>query len=145
MDNRTKELVSAAQNAAVERAVLAWINSCPLKPRKVEYSFLGKTSGIAIGTIQSAFKIARYITGGYKAQYQFEIRYRLIAANADERITADELLNLIGEWMENNVPDPPEGVNWWKINRTTGAAPETAYDNGAEDHTIQLTIIYEVI
>ena len=144
-NSRIRELVSASQNAAIERAVLSWINDCPLKPRKVEYSFLGKTSGIAIGTIQSAYKIARYILGGYRGQYQFEIRYRLIAENADERIFADELLNSIAEWMEQNIPDPPDGVSWWKINRNTGAAPETAYDNGAEDHTIQLTIIFEVI
>ena len=148
MDNQNiirRELVSASQNSDIERAVLAWLNSCPLKPHKVEYSYLGKVSGICIGTIQSAFKTRKYIYGGYMAQYQFELRYRLIAANADERISADELLNSIGEWMENNIPTPPDGINWWKPNRTTGAAPDMAYDNGAEDHTIQITINYEVI
>ena len=124
---------------------MEWVNSCPLKPRKVEYCFLGKQSGIAVSPIQSAFKIARYIYGGYKAQYQFEIRYRLIAANAEERIAADELLNSIGGWMEENTPAPPEGVSWWKASRNTGAVPDIAYDNGAEDHTIQMNIIYEVI
>jgi hypothetical protein len=145
MAERIRELVSVTQNADIERAVVAWLNSYESKPCRVDYGFLGKNSGLAVGTIQSAFKVRKYINGGYLAQYQFELVYRLIASNADERITADELLNTIGEWMENNIPAPPAGVNRWKINRTTGAAHITSYDNGAEDHAIQMTIFYEVI
>lgn len=124
---------------------MAWLNECPSKPGKVEYSFLSKTSGIAIGTIQSAFKVAEYINGGYKAQYQFELVYRLIAENSEERIAADDLLDSIAEWMEENKPEPPDGVNWWKAKRNNGAAHVASYDNGAEDHSIQITITYEVI
>lgn len=140
-----KNLVSASQEAQIRTAVLAWLNDCPDKPGKVEYSFLGKTSGIAIGTIQSAFKVAEYICGGYKAQYQFELVYRLITENSDERIAADALLDSMAEWMENNPPEAPAGVNWWKAKRDNGAAHVASYDNGAEDHSIQITITYEVI
>ena len=139
------ELESAATTSTIDRAVVAWINTCPDIPYRVDYNFLGKTKGMAVGPVQGALKVRRYIYGGYQGQYQFDIAYRLIASNADERIAADELLNTIGEWMENNVPEPPEGVNWWRINRTNSAAMLTAYDNGAEDHTIPMTIIYEVI
>ena len=145
MAEKVRKLVSAAQNADIERAVVSWLNTYPEKPCRVDYGFLPKTSGLAVSTIQSAFKVAQYITGGYKAQYQFELVFRLVASNADERIAADELLNTIGEWMENNIPDPPAGVNRWKVNRATGAAHITSYDNGAEDHAIQMIILYEVI
>ena len=142
---KTVTLVSASENKRIERAVVTWLNTYEDKPCRVDYGFLGKTSGLAVGTIQSAHFVARYITVGYKAQYQFELVYRLIASNADERISADELLNTIGEWMENNIPEPPAGINRWKVNRSTGAAHITSYDNGAEDHAIQMTSIYEVI
>lgn len=145
MAKKVRELVSATQNAQIERAVVTWLNTYPNKPCRVDYGFLGKTSGLAVGTIQSAFKVQSDILGGYMAQYQFELVYRLVASNADERISADELLNTIGEWMEQNIPAPPAGVDSWKINRATGAAHVVPYDNGAEDHAIQMTILYEVI
>lgn len=145
MANNKKNLVSASQEEQIRTSVLEWLNGCPDKPGKIEYSFLGKTSGIALGTIQGAFKVAEYICGGYKAQYQFELVYRLIAENSEERIAADELLDSMAEWMEENPPEPPSGVNWWKAKRDNGSAHVASYDNGAEDHAIQITITYEVI
>ena len=142
---KSKNLVSASQENQIRTAVLAWLNDCPDKPGKIEYSFLGKVAGIAIGTVQSAYKIAEYILGGYKAQYQFELVYRLITENSAERIAADDLLDSMAEWMEKNTPEAPEGVSWWKAKRDNGAAHVASYDNGAEDHSIQITITYEVI
>ena len=123
---------------------MEWLNDYPDKPLDVK-DFLGKTSGLARGDIQGAFKVAEYIYGGYKAQYQIELVYRLIAENVDERIEADSLLDSIAEWMEENTPAPPEGVTWWKAKRNNVAAHVASYDNGAEDHSIQITITYEVI
>ena len=143
--NKRRELVSAEEGNGIRQAVLDWINTCPAKPRHCEYDFLMKESGFAITTIQSAFKVKKYIYGGYTAQYQFAIVYRTIAANAQERISADNLLDSIGGWMEENIPAPPAGINMWKINRDNGAALTTVYDNDAEDHAIQMTLTYEVI
>ena len=144
-ENRKKELVSSTESESIRDAVLAWINSCPLKPMNVRYDFIGKTSGIAIATVQSAYKVRRYIYGGYMAQYQFVIVYRLIAENDKDRMAADELLNSIGCWMEENIPETPESVNMWRISRDNTAAFSTPYENGAEDHNIQMTLTYEVI
>lgn len=144
--SKPKKLVDNEENKAIERAVMAWLNSFPDKPGRFEYGYLDKTSGLAFGTIQAAYIVnGPWIMGGYRAQYQFEILYRVIASNADERIAADEFLNTLAAWMVKHVPAPPSGVNWWKANRDTGAALLTPYDNGSEDHTIQMTLIYEVI
>lgn len=144
--SKPKKLVDYEENKAIERAVLAWLESFPEKPGSVEYGYTDKEAGLAFATIQAAFIVnGPWILGGYRAQYQFEILYRVIAANADDRLTADEYLNTLAAWMMKNTPDPPEGVNWWKVNQTTGAALLTMYENGSEDHTIQMTLIYEVI
>lgn len=142
--NRQRELVSAEEGNGIRQAVIAWLGTCPMTPRRAEYDFLGKESGFVIATIQSAFKLKKYIYGGYTAQYQFAIVYRTIAANAQERIAADNLLDSIGGWMEENIPAPPAGINSWTINRDTCAAFSVPYDNGAEDHAIQMTLTYEV-
>ena len=140
-----RRLVSAEEQARISRAVIAWLNEYPDKPMRVDFEFLGKTKGLTISTVQSAFKRRQYINGGYQAQYQFQIVIRLVAANNDERLDADELLNEMGEWAELNVPEVPDGIDRWKVQRDTGAALVARYDNGAEDHAISMTLIYEVI
>ena len=139
-------LVSATEQAAISRAVLTWLNSYEDKPgSKVDFEYLGKTSGLCVSTVQTASKTRQYINGGYQAQYQFQIVYRLIANNANDRLSADEALDTMGEWCEKNAPTLPEGITFWKVMRNTGAAVMARYDNNAEDHTIQMTLIYEVI
>ena len=143
--NTQRVLVSAEEQDRISRAVLKWLNSYEDKPRNVDFEFLGKTSGLCVSTMQSAFKSKQYIYGGYQAQYVFQLVYRLIAANVDERLAADEALNLFGEWAENNPPELPAGIKRWKIRRDTGSATMARYDNNAEDHSIQFTLVYEVI
>lgn len=141
---RNQTLDSAARTASIERAVVEWLNACPHIPCRVQKDFLGKTSGMGVATIQGV-KAKQYIYGGYLGRYQCEIAYRLIAANDDERLSADELLDRIGEWMESNSLAPPEGIQWWKARRSNMAALLMPYDNGTEDHAIQITITYEVL
>ena len=144
-NEQTRVLVSAAEQADISRTVLRWLNSYEGKPRKVDFEFLGKTAGLCVSVVQAAFKTRQFINGGYQAQYQFQIVYRLIANNVEDRLAADEMLDTMGEWAENNPPELPEGINRWKVQRNTGAAVMARYDNNAEDHTIQMTLTYEVI
>lgn len=144
-EQQTVELVSSAEQSAVTRAVITWITSYENKPlNKVDYEYLGKTSGLCIAVVQSAYKTKQFINGGYQAQFQFQIVFRLIADDVNSRLDADEVLNELGEWMENNVPEPPEGIARWKIKRDTASAVMARYDNNAEDHSISMTINYEV-
>lgn len=145
-ENDNRILVSASEQALISRTVLTWLNSYESLPlAKIDFEFLGKTSGLCLSTVQSAFKTKQYINGGYQAQYQFQIVYRLIASNADARLSADEALDALGEWAESNPPTLPLGVNRWKVKRDTGASVMARYDNSAEDHSISMTLIYEVI
>ena len=144
-NNTPKALVSAAEQAQIARAVLDWLNAYPDKPKKLDFEYLGKSSGLTVSTVQAAYKVKQYITGGYRAQYQFQIVYRLIASNADERLAADEALNSFGDWAEQNAPTLPKGIYRWRARRDNGASIMARYDNNAEDHAIQITVTYEVI
>ena len=144
-NNKPKVLVS--DDESIARYVRNWLNTYDGKPQSLDtyYEYLNKTKGLAVSTIQAAYKVKQYITGGYMAQYQFEILYRLIASNDEERLAADEMLNAFGEWAETNIPELPDGVTRWKVRRDTNASLLVRYDNNAEDHTIQMTLTYEVI
>ena len=146
-EKKTRVLVSASEQTEIARAVLIWLNTYEDKPKKVDFEYLGKTSGICVSVVQAAFKTRQYITGGYEAQFQFQVVLRLIADDVEKRLKADEDLNKLGEWMEANVSslNLPNGISNSRIRRDMAAAIMARYDNNAEDHSISMTLTYEVI
>ena len=129
----------------IARAVRSWLNTYPDKPeRMVEVEYLRESNGLALETVQAAYKTKRYITGGYQAQYQFAILYRTVPSNADQRLEADEILNDYAVWAEANEPTLPEPCRFVRLMRNTNAALLERQPNGAETHTIQFTLLYEV-
>lgn len=147
-DEKPKALVSAAENADVSRAVRKWLNAYPSKPlNRLDFEWLGNSSGLCISTIQAAYKIRQFVDGTYQAQYQFKIVYRTTAKNADERIAADEVLDAYGAWAEASAGRLTigEGITVKKVKRDTAAALFARYEGDVEDHQILLTLIYEVI
>lgn len=144
----SKGYVSQAETDNVSRSVLSWINRYPEKPvRLIEFEDLeaGKPS-MALSTIQGAYKIKTYIYGGYLAQYQFKIVYRVQPSSNNDRLAADEVLNNLGDWLSSSG-DLPEIGNSKKVVQVVFDARSSvfgAYDNGDEDHQILMTMTYEV-
>ena len=116
----------------------------------MDYEFLpeGGVLTFAISN-QGVLKTREYILGGYEAQCQFNIMYRVVCATNDERMKADEVLNSYGEWCEQNtatlVIAAPENSTARPIrcNRSTESAM-IARDNNVEIHSILMILQYEV-
>lgn len=147
-EQKPKTLVSAEENADVSRAVRQWLNTYPNKPlSKLDFEWLGDDGGLCISTIQAAYKTKQFIDGSYQAQYQFKIIYRTTAKNADERMSADEVLDKYGAWAEADADSLTiaDGIRVRKVKRDTAAALFARYEGDVEDHQILLTLIYEVI
>ena len=135
----------APESEQITRAVRAWLNMYPEKPmRMVDVEFLGETSGLALSTVQAAYKTRRYILGGYQAQYQFSILYQMIPTTANERLEADEVLNNYAAWVEQTQPELPQNCRFLRCTRNTNAALLGRDPNGAEVHQILFTLYYEV-
>ena len=134
----------------VERAVRTWLQQYPEKPiNKVDYEFLGETTGLTISTVQAAYKVNRYITGGYKAQYQFSLMYAAIPTTTNERIEMDETLGRYAAWAEATAAEYlpqylPEKCRFRRLFRNTNAALLGRDANGSEVHQIMITLEYEV-
>lgn len=140
---QTKNVTQEAEQIA--RTVRTWLNGYSGKPMDmVDVEFLGETAGLALETIQAAYKTRQYITGGYMAQYQFAILYRTIPGTAGERLTADEILNDYAAWAEANPPELPSPCQLTRIQRNTNAALLNRAQTGAETHQILMSIFYEV-
>lgn len=145
--NKTKTPVPASERNRLRRGILSWLNTFPDLPARVEYEDLPSDSfGMMMSTIQSAYKVEQYITGGYTAQYQFKIAYRSQPRDNNSRLLSDELLNEIGEWAEDRSNWPTiDGILIRNIRMDSDSALFATYDDGTRDNQILMSLLYEVI
>ena len=139
--------VSAAEEYQVSRKLLVWLNTYPEKPVDlIRFEFLpADTTAMAMSTIQAAYILRKYILGGYKAEYQFKLIYRIKPGNSnDKRLKADELLDALGDWTIGQRPDIGEGKTVVSVEPTTRSSLFAVYENGDEDHQILMKLTYEV-
>lgn len=144
---KIKKAVSAAEEDQVSRKLLVWLNTYAELPVDIiRFEFLPTdTSAMAMSTIQAAYIVRRYITGGYVAEYQFKIIYRVKAGNSnDKRLKAEELLNAIGDWATGKRPDIGTGKRVVSLEPTTRSSLFAVYENGDEDYQILMKMNYEV-
>ena len=144
---QVKKAVSAAEEYQVSRKLLVWLNTYPEKPVDlIRFEFLpADTTAMAMSTIQAAYILQKYILGGYKAEYQFKLIYRIKPGNSnDKRLKADELLDALGDWTIGQRPDIGEGKTVVSVEPTTRSSLFAVYEHGAEDHQILMKLTYEV-
>ena len=134
--------VTAREQDGVSRAVLLWLKGYA---PEIEFEYLPpERSGMMLTSVQSAYKTAQYIDGGYAAQYPFGVMYRALPTDSEERLDVESLLNELGAWAEENPPMLGEGMTVTSVERTTPAGLIARYEDLTEDYQILLTINYEV-
>lgn len=141
--------LSNAETDRVSRILLSWLNQFPDKPVQIiNFENLeADTVSMALSTVQSTYITKRDIFGGYQAQYQFNILYRVHPSTNNDRLSADELLNTLGDWAASREqkPELSGGARVVKIECNTRATLLYQNDDGSEDHQILMTMTYEVI
>lgn len=150
MADQLRILVPADEEQRISRYMMAWVNGYPDIPAaitRVDFEQLAADRpGLALSTIQAAYLRRRYIYGGHEGEYQFKLIYRIKPGTSnDARLKADELLNAIGDWAAQNLPDLGEDVRVKRVEVTARSSLFAAYENGDEDHQILMRMIYEVI
>jgi hypothetical protein len=141
--------VTTEEEDQVSRFILGYLNRFPDKPVDlIGFEYLKDDEpSMAISLIQGTDKTRSYITGGYEAQSQFKVIYRLQATNNNARLGADELLNSLADWAVTNTSLIELGGNraFRSLESNTRSALFGRYENGDEDHQILMTLTYEVI
>lgn len=146
------KLVSQDEQDKISRNLLVWLNTCPELPQTVDlirYETLeDDTTCMALSTIQGAYILERYILGGYKSEYQFKLIYRTKPGTSmDKRLKADELLDRIAAWANDNKKSLQlgDGIRVINVEPNTRSSLFAIYENGDEDHQTLMTLTYEVI
>mgnify|MGYP006978589888 FL=1 len=147
---KPRMLATAEEVDKISRSMNVWVNTFPEKPvTMIKYESLdiaiGEETAMALSTIQGTYITKQYILGGYQAEYQFKLIYRIKPGNSnDRRLEADELLNHFGDWARKNLPDLGDGVRALKVAPTTQSSKFASYEGGIEDYQILMKLTYEV-
>lgn len=149
MTDRDIEYVTELEEDKVSRRLLVWLNDFPDIPPEVDairYETLNAgMPGMALSTIQGTYIVARDIIGGHTAEYQFKLLYRLKPGRSlDARLSADELLNRLGDWAAAQRPDIGEDLHVQELEQTTRSSLFAIMEDGWEDHQIFMRMTYQV-
>lgn len=152
-NNAPRVPVGTVEREKIDRNVLSWLNQFPGLPGDIsrdmvtpEPHMLPDIPGMALSTITTAYINRRYILGGYQADYDFKVIYRIKPGkDMNMSLEANELLNRLGEWASTNKPDLGEGIRVTRVVPTSQAELYAPYENGDEDHQIMMRITYEVM
>ena len=137
-------LPAGEPNAATLRRVLIdWIEQGT--GVRVDYDFREKYSGLTLAFTAGAFRQKGYILGGYHAKIQFALVCRTYPEDREKRLTADEQLTMLADWMTQNRPVFPAPFRFRKIAQESPAQMTKRYENGMEDHSVTMTLFFEVI
>ena len=143
------EFLTGDAAAVAQRAVKTWINTCTELPQGVAVSFENleeNAVGICFSTEQSPMFAAKYILGGYKAQYQMQIIYRVLPSDDGDMLDAVDTLTAISAWCHEHAASLAlEGAVNIHIERTSDAAILSAYEDGTSDYGCGITITWEVL
>ena len=79
---KPRMLATAEEVDKISRSMNVWVNTFPEKPvTMIKYESLdtaiGEETAMALSTIQGTYITKQYILGGYQAEYQFKLIYRI--------------------------------------------------------------------
>lgn len=151
-NEKPRMLVAAEEVDKISRSMSIWANTFPESPVSlIRYEFLnidkktGDETAMALSTIQGTYITKRFILGGYQAEHQFKLIYRVKPGESnDKRLEADELLNHFGDWARKNLPDLGDEIRALRVEPTTQSSKFDAYEGGYEDYQILMKLTYEV-
>ena len=148
-EDRAVEYLTPLEEDKVSRQLLIWLNTFPDIPvdvASIQYENLDADKpGMALSTIQGTYIVERNIIGGYTAEYQFKLIYRLKPGRSmDTRLKADEILDRLGDWASAQRPDIGEGLRVQGMEQTTRSSLFAALKDGWEDHQIFMRMTYQV-
>ena len=151
LDKNSKKnftLVSASEEDDIARTVLAWLNGWTEKPAgAICYGLLPVgLPGMAFSLRQGTYQTRKYLLGGYEAQLRSRVRYRIQPGDSgNARLQADAALNALADWAcdKANLPELGGGCTARRVVTDNRAATSDLWENGDEDHTVLLTLIYE--
>lgn len=151
-EDKRISFVSAREEGSISRSLIIWLNGwlnenpdVPLSIQMIDYEFMPADKPcMALSLVQSTYIVEEFIDGSYIAEYQFKIIYRTNPNSPDARLSADELLDNLGQWASGQKPYIGGSLEVREFEQATQAALFARLDGGWEDHQIFFRMTYQV-
>lgn len=143
------QVLDIAEQEAIGSALVLAIQKCPdIVKAKKNIMFESIDSGkIGLFPQQGTVYLKRFISGSFTAQYNFFLRYRARPSTDAQKLKAEELLNNIALWLENEIeyPELTGGRVIESISRNSHAFAADMAEDGEVDYQIYLSLKYRRI
>lgn len=145
-----KEQLSISEQSIISKAVLLLINQFPEMPKHVKagYQYISDSEPIGVFSMQGAVKLTEYLCmpdeESFDAQFPFFIRYRCKPTNTIQRISKQDFLDRMGEWVEQQTyPALTDNRKITEIKRTSTTFLYARYEDGSEEYQCNFNLLYE--
>lgn len=123
------ERLTVKDAESAQKAILELILKYPNYPKTfkasnatIKWNNIETTTSIGIFSLQGAKYLKKYISGSYRAQMPFQVVSRSSPTANRDSIAAQELVDSIGAWLEENgISFKDEHMQFELINRTSPA------------------------
>lgn len=142
--------LSISEQQSIAKALLVLINTeySSLPVTRIEYQSLNTTkSSLSIYSLPGSVVEKEFINGSYNANYRFSIVYRSIPTNSTQRISCEQELNDLSDWL--TTIDSSKYVSLTsnrqieEIKLTNPAVLYKQYENGTEDYHVIFSLRYK--
>lgn len=128
-DVQNKPAIQLEEQKMIGKAVLLLINQYPNLKKMIginiaSFNYLDKEKGIALFTSSGAVYLSQDITGGYTAQYPFEIAVKKPTGCDADRIALSDFLDSLASYVVENR----EAINL-DDSRTVDSLEQTTLSN----------------
>ncbi len=129
----------------ITRAMLAFVNTWPSKPVKIELELADKAPlSMAMQQLSGTVIETKYIDGTFVGVWPFAVYVHITGKDTAQRLRATQTLDALGEWIKS-AELPTLGGNRHALSLEMTALPSLAarYENGYEDYQAMFGLKYK--
>ena len=132
----------------IQRSILAWLNTRSGNVYDIKFQELPENqNGMCMASMPSTKIIDEDILGNYTAQYSFQLVYRSYPSDSNENLSAEEELDSIGEWVDDqdqsDYPSLSGNCIITDIKRSSTTALISKTESGICDYSCQFNATYK--
>lgn len=151
MSETTLQALSVTEQSTISEAILRLIGEYEDFPSEIStkdifWNFLKPNRCIGIFSMPGAVYLRRYVSGSFRAQFPFSMRYTTKPTNNKGRIEKQAVLDELGEWLESvTYPALSDNRTIDKIERTSSSQLIGVDADGNELYQINMVLTYSKI
>lgn len=144
------EPLSVTDAESVQNAIMQLVLKYPGYPQTFEPSYanvrwngVNTDASIGLYALPGAVYLKKYVCGGYRAQFNFAVRYRSSPQSPQACISSHLMLENLAKWMEGcKIAFAGQNITIESITRTSQVY-SPAQDETSQDCAVDVRVVFE--